>query len=149
MVRNKKKVQSIEEQMAEFEARLRRQLLRGTLEQGRMVQDSFDTGSTPQIHVSIGALTASKPAPRHERVLGDWGAAPVRRSYTGQKSGKSRSIHPMSTKSWYAAVAGALALTGFVACLVRAWRAMRADPIVALRRPYERNQGFNEGFLVQ
>ncbi len=72
MVRNKKKVQTIEEQMAEFEARLRRQLLRETLEQRRqMVQDSFDTGSMPQIHVSIGALTASKPAPQYERVSGD------------------------------------------------------------------------------
>jgi len=33
----------------------------------------------------------------------------------------------------YAAVAGALALTGFAACLVPAWRAMRVDPIMVLR----------------
>jgi putative ABC transport system permease protein len=33
----------------------------------------------------------------------------------------------------YAAVAGSLALTGFVACLVPAWRAMRVDPIITLR----------------
>jgi hypothetical protein len=71
MVRNKKKVQTIEEQLAEFEARLRRQLLRETLEQSQMVQDSFDTESMPQIHVSIGALAASKPAPQYERVSGD------------------------------------------------------------------------------
>jgi hypothetical protein len=57
--------------MAEFEARLRRQLLRETLEQSQIVQDSFDIGSMPQIHVSIGALTASKPAPQYERISGD------------------------------------------------------------------------------
>jgi putative ABC transport system permease protein len=33
----------------------------------------------------------------------------------------------------YAAVAGALALTGFAACLIPAWRAMRVNPIFALR----------------
>jgi putative ABC transport system permease protein len=33
----------------------------------------------------------------------------------------------------YAAVATALAITGFMACLVPAWRAMRVDPIIALR----------------
>jgi predicted CoA-substrate-specific enzyme activase len=71
MVRNKKKVQTIEEQLAEFEARLRRQFLREQAESSQMVQDSFDTGSMPQIHVSIGALTASKPTPQYERVSGD------------------------------------------------------------------------------
>ncbi len=33
----------------------------------------------------------------------------------------------------YAAVAAALALAGFAACLAPAWRAMRVDPIIALR----------------
>jgi putative ABC transport system permease protein len=40
-----------------------------------------------------------------------------------------RSTDPVT----YAAVAGALALTGFLACLVPAWRAMRVNPIIALR----------------
>ena len=57
--------------MAEFEARLRRQFLREQAESSQMVQDSFDTGSMPQIHVSLGALTASKPTPQYERVSGD------------------------------------------------------------------------------
>src|SRR6202162_6322744 len=71
MVRNKQKQNSVDQQLQEFEARLRRQLLRETLESSQMVQDSFDTGSMPQIHVSIGALTASKPTPQYERVSGD------------------------------------------------------------------------------
>jgi hypothetical protein len=72
MVRNRTKVTTIEQQLADFEARLRRQMLREKLEDSQMVQDSFDTGSMPQIHVSIGALAAShKPAPQFERVSGD------------------------------------------------------------------------------
>ena len=71
MVRNKKKASTIEQQLAEFEARLRRQMLREKLEASSLVQDSFDTGSMPQIHVSIGAITAAKPAPQYDRVSGD------------------------------------------------------------------------------
>jgi hypothetical protein len=37
------------------------------------VQESFETGSMPTIHVSLGALAASKPAParEYETVSGD------------------------------------------------------------------------------
>jgi hypothetical protein len=70
---NKNKVMSIEEQMAEFEARLRRQLAREKLHDQGKVQDSFDTGAMPTIHVSLGALAASKPAGvrEYETVSGD------------------------------------------------------------------------------
>ena len=71
MVRNKKKATTIEQQLAEFEARLRRQMLREKLESNELVQNSFDSGSMPQIHVSIGAIAAAKPAPRYDRVSGD------------------------------------------------------------------------------
>jgi hypothetical protein len=73
MVANKNKVKSIEEQMAEFEARLRRQMLREKLHDGDKVQQSFDTGAMPTIHVTLGALAASNPAParEYETVSGD------------------------------------------------------------------------------
>ncbi|MGA7234057.1 MAG: BadF/BadG/BcrA/BcrD ATPase family protein [Bryobacteraceae bacterium] len=71
MVRNKKKTTTIEQQLAEFEARLRRQMLREKLESNELVQNSFDSGSMPQIHVSIGAIAAAKPAPQYDRVSGD------------------------------------------------------------------------------
>jgi hypothetical protein len=66
-------VKSIEEQMAEFEARLRRQLARERRHDEGKVRDSFDTGAMPTIHVSLGALAASKPAPvrEYETVSGD------------------------------------------------------------------------------
>jgi predicted nucleotide-binding protein (sugar kinase/HSP70/actin superfamily) len=73
MVANKNKVKSIEEQMAEFEARLRRQLARERQHDQGKVQESFDTGAMPTIHVSLGALAASRPAPvrEYETVSGD------------------------------------------------------------------------------
>jgi len=59
--------------MAEFEARLRRQLARDKQHDQSKVQESFDTGAMPTIHVSLGALAASKPAParEYETVSGD------------------------------------------------------------------------------
>ena len=72
MVRNKQKATTIEHQLREFEARLRRQMLREKLEDSALVRESFETGSMPQIHVSIGALQASRPAaPEYETVSGD------------------------------------------------------------------------------
>ena len=60
MVRNKQKANNIDEQLKEFEAKLRRQMLRDRMDDSR-VQESFEHGSMPQIHVSIGALAASNP----------------------------------------------------------------------------------------
>ena len=72
MVRNKQQSNPIDQQLQEFEARLRWQMLRERLDQSDndMVRESFETGSMPQIHVSLGALQASK-APVYERVSGD------------------------------------------------------------------------------
>jgi hypothetical protein len=68
IVRNKQKAHTIEAQLQEFEARLRRQMLREKLDG---MSGAFETGSMPQIHVSLGALQASHPAPEYERVSGD------------------------------------------------------------------------------
>jgi hypothetical protein len=69
MIRNKSKAGRIEEQLREFEARLRRQMLREKLDG---MADAFETGAMPQIHVSVGALAASNPPARElERVSGD------------------------------------------------------------------------------
>jgi hypothetical protein len=59
--------------MAEFEARLRRQLAREKQHDQGKVQESFDTGAMPTIHVTLGALAASKPAAvrEYETVSGD------------------------------------------------------------------------------
>ena len=71
-MRNKQKSNTIDQQLQEFEARIRRQMLREKLDQSDsdMVRESFETGSMPQIHVSLGALQASK-APVYKRVSGD------------------------------------------------------------------------------
>jgi hypothetical protein len=90
MVRNKNKAKTIEEQMREFEARLRRQLLREKMDSSRdaLVRESFETGSMPQIHVSLGALAASPPPRRSTKAFRATncylqGFAPLRQSTVG------------------------------------------------------------------
>ena len=61
MIRNKQKANTIEQQLKEFEARLRRQMLREKLESDERVRNSFDGGAMPQIHVSLGQLASSTP----------------------------------------------------------------------------------------
>ena len=68
-VRNKQKTNNIDRQLKEFEVRLRRQMPRDRMDDSR-IQESFEHGSMPQIHVSIGALAASHP-PSAARVSGD------------------------------------------------------------------------------
>jgi predicted CoA-substrate-specific enzyme activase len=68
MVRNKQKTKSIEEQLAEFEARLRRQAIRDRLESDHRVMESFEGGAMPTIHVTLGALAESRPT---SQVAGD------------------------------------------------------------------------------
>jgi predicted nucleotide-binding protein (sugar kinase/HSP70/actin superfamily) len=73
MVVNGKKKTAIEQQLAEFEERLRRQLLKEKLEKlhsDEAVKISMDQGVIPTIHVSLGQLAASKP-PQQPRVSGD------------------------------------------------------------------------------
>ena len=64
---NKKKTKTIEEQLAEFEARLRKQLVSQNAESNARVKETFEQGHLPTIHVSVGQLAASRPAtpPRH------------------------------------------------------------------------------------
>ena len=63
MVANKKKSTAIDQQMREFEARLRRELLRDKLA-AMQQHDEHPDGVLPTIHVSLGQLAASRPAPR-------------------------------------------------------------------------------------
>jgi xylose isomerase len=61
MVAAKKKSASIEQQLREFEERLRRQLLKEKL--ASLQQEEYAAGAMPTIHVSVGALAASQPRP--------------------------------------------------------------------------------------
>lgn len=67
MVVNQKKKTAIEQQLADFEQRLRRQLLKEKLEKlhtDEAVRQSIEQGTLPTIHVSLGQLAASKPPVR-------------------------------------------------------------------------------------
>lgn len=71
MVVNRKKMTDIERKLAEFEQRLRRQLLKEKLDRlhtDEAVRNSLDQGAMPQIHVSLGQL--SKP-PQRPHANGD------------------------------------------------------------------------------
>ncbi len=73
MVASRKKKNAIEQQLADFEARLRRDLLKqklAALHSDEAIKDSLDQGAMPQIHVSVGQLAASRP-PVQPRVSGD------------------------------------------------------------------------------
>ena len=59
MVANKRKTFDVERRLAEFEARLRRDMLRQKLEADRRVREAFEGGVLPQIHVSVEALTGA------------------------------------------------------------------------------------------
>ena len=68
MVEAKSKTGSIDKQLAGFEARLRREMLRDQLDK---MSDAFETGSLPTIHVSLGALQASRAPKPAQHVSGD------------------------------------------------------------------------------
>jgi predicted CoA-substrate-specific enzyme activase len=69
MVANKGKVKNIESALLEFEAKLRRELLKERLAAMPQHEEHKD-GTLPTIHVSLGQLAASNPANR-PRVSGD------------------------------------------------------------------------------
>ncbi len=75
MVAAKAKEGTIEHELAEFEKRLRLQLMKeklAALESDHRVKESLDNGHMPTIHVTLGQLAASKPAAQPlERVSGD------------------------------------------------------------------------------
>ncbi|MBL8296171.1 MAG: CoA activase [Bryobacterales bacterium] len=69
IVNNKKKSATIENQLKEFEDRLRRQMLKERL--SHMQREEHSEGVLPTIHVSVGALAASQPRPPAHRPSGD------------------------------------------------------------------------------
>ncbi|MBI3209594.1 MAG: CoA activase [Candidatus Solibacter usitatus] len=73
MVLAAKKKTDVEQKLADFELRLRRQLLKeklGKLHTDEAVMNSMDQGVIPQIHVSLGQLAASRP-PQRPHASGD------------------------------------------------------------------------------
>jgi predicted CoA-substrate-specific enzyme activase len=74
MIEAKKKRSSIDARLAEFEKRLRMQLLKerlAQLEADEKIRQSLDQGAMPQIHVPVAALAASQPPASAPRVSGD------------------------------------------------------------------------------
>ena len=75
MIRRKERAGSIEAQLAEFEAQLRRQLLKERLAEFQLDNrwtGAFDQGHKETVHVSLEALAASRPVARqYEAVAGD------------------------------------------------------------------------------
>jgi predicted nucleotide-binding protein (sugar kinase/HSP70/actin superfamily) len=63
MVANKKKQGAIDQQLRDFEARLRREMLKERLASIEQHEEHKD-GTLPTIHVTIGQLAASNPPPR-------------------------------------------------------------------------------------
>ncbi|MBX5493819.1 MAG: CoA activase [Bryobacteraceae bacterium] len=73
MVQNRAKKAAIDQQLAEFEARLRRQLLKekfASLHDDARIRESLEQGHMPTIHVPLGQLAASNPRPA-QHVNGD------------------------------------------------------------------------------
>jgi predicted CoA-substrate-specific enzyme activase len=70
MVAARTRANTIEDQLAEFERRLRMQVLKQKL--AALDAAEYEGGAMPRIHVSLGQLAASSPAARHETaVAGD------------------------------------------------------------------------------
>ena len=69
MVEAKQKKHTIDAQLAEYEKRLRLRLLKEKL--AALEREEYAGGAMPKIHVSVGALAASRPAAPMEYVSGD------------------------------------------------------------------------------
>jgi len=59
MIARREKAESVESRLAEFESRLRRQLLYEKLAESRLAQEAFENGHLPAIDVSVNALTST------------------------------------------------------------------------------------------
>jgi predicted CoA-substrate-specific enzyme activase len=75
MVKNKGKEKGIDDRLREYEMQLRAEMLKEPLgddKQERLIQQSFESGTIPTIHVGVEQLAASNPLKREEEP-----AAPV------------------------------------------------------------------------
>ncbi|HBY63423.1 MAG TPA: CoA activase, partial [Solibacterales bacterium] len=74
MVENKERRTSVDQQLADFEARLRLQLLKekfGAALEDEMVTSTMNAGHLPTIHVPLGQLAASRPPQPMAHANGD------------------------------------------------------------------------------